>query len=104
MKIKNVKIILIILFILCLLEMPYWYYQVVRIFGTIGFAYLAWWYYKNNFNYAPLLFGVAAILFNPIIKISFDRDAWQVLDISFAIIITISLVFEKQFNKYLKNG
>lgn len=102
---KNyIKIILFVMFILSLFEMPYWYYQLLRIFGTIGLAYLAWLYYKTNLKYLPIIFSVGAILFNPIIIISFDRDAWQILDISFAIILLISLIFEKRLYNYLKNG
>jgi len=102
---KNlIKTILIILFLLCLIDLPYWYYQLVRIFGTIGLAYLAFIYYSIKTKYLPFIFGVGAILFNPIIKISFDRDAWQVIDVLFAVIIILSIVFEKQISKYLKNG
>ncbi len=102
---KNlIKIILIIFFLLCLIDLPYWYYQLVRIFGTIGLAYLAFIYYNVKTKYLPIIFGVGAILFNPIIKISFDRDAWQVIDVLFAVIIILSIIFEKQLNKYLKNG
>jgi hypothetical protein len=96
--------ILFLMFILSIFEMPYWYYQLLRIFGTIGLAYLAWLYYKAKLKYLPIIFSVGAILFNPIIKISFDRYAWQILDISFAIIVLVSLIFEKRINNYLKNG
>jgi hypothetical protein len=36
-----IKIILAILFLLCLLEMPYGYYQIVRFAGLVGFGILA---------------------------------------------------------------
>lgn len=94
---KNIiKIILIIALVLCLLDMPYWYYQIVRIFGTIGFAYLAYIDYKIKIKFTPQIFIVAAILLNPIIKISFDRDAWQVVDIILAVLLIISIFVEKK--------
>ena len=98
-----IKISLILLFALCLFHMPYWYYQLVKIFGTIGLGYLAWIDYKDKIKITPILFGIGAILFNPIIKISFDRNAWQVIDVIFALIIVLSMIFEKYFNKYLKD-
>lgn len=104
MNSRIVKIILAFLLFLCLFDMPYWYYQVIRIFGTIGLVYLAWFDYKLNIKLMPLIFGVGAILFNPIIKISFDRDAWQVIDVLFTVILILSLMFEKLLKKYLKNG
>lgn len=103
MNSRIAKIILALLLILCLFDMPYWYYQLVRIFGTIGFAYLSWSEYKSNIKFTPIIFGIGAILFNPIIKISFDRDAWQVIDILFAAIILINLIYEKKLNKFLNN-
>jgi len=94
---KNIiKIILIIALVLCLLDMPYWYYQILRIFGTIGFAYLAYIDYKIKIKFTPQIFIVAAILLNPIIKISFDRDAWQVVDIILAVLLIISIFVEKK--------
>lgn len=102
---KNVvKIILIFSLLLCLFKMPYWYYQLLRIFGTIGLGFLSWKDYKENLKLTPIIFGVGAILLNPIIKISFDRYTWQILDVSFAIIVLFSLIFEKRLYNYLKNG
>lgn len=47
-KIKAIKIILSILFLICLLDMPYGYYQCVRFIGMIGFGLLAFENYQNN--------------------------------------------------------
>ena len=99
---RIVKVTLIVILILCLFEMPYWYYQLVRIFGTIGFAYLSYSEYKFNIKYTPLIYGIAAIVFNPIIRISFDKDAWQVVDIISIIILFINLLLEKRIVKYSK--
>lgn len=94
---KNIiKFTLIVALVLCLVDMPYWYYQLIRIFGTIGFAYLAYIDYKIRIKYTPQIFIVAAILLNPIIKISFDRVAWQVVDILLAIILLTTLLIEKK--------
>jgi hypothetical protein len=39
---KIIKVVLSILFFLCLLEMPYGFYQIVRFAGLIGFTFLAY--------------------------------------------------------------
>jgi len=39
---KAVKIVLAILFFLCLADMPYGYYQFVRFAGLVGFTILAY--------------------------------------------------------------
>ena len=95
-----IKIFLIIAFVICLFDMPYWFYQIVRIFGTIGFVYLAYQDYKTKIKYTSHIFITSAILLNPIIKIHV-MNAWQVLMLKLNLIL-ISLVFEKeiQFLKY----
>lgn len=91
-----IKISLIIILLLCLLDMPYWYFQLVRIFGTIGFGYLAYLDYKNKLKLTPYIFGIAAILLNPIVKISFGRNVWNVIDIILALILLLTIVFGKK--------
>ena len=76
-----------------------WYFQLVRIFGTMGFAYLAYTDYKNMIKFTPYVFGVAAILLNPIIKISFGRETWNVLDVMLAIIIILSTLLNLKSQK-----
>lgn len=39
---KIIKVVLAFLFFLCLLDMPYGFYQVARFAGLIGFAVLAY--------------------------------------------------------------
>jgi hypothetical protein len=84
----------VILFGIAIFDMPYWYYQLVRIFGTLGLAYLAWKFYQEKIKYLPIVFGVGAIFFNPIIKIDFGRDMWQIIDFVFALIVLGTIVFD----------
>ena len=91
MKEHLIKILLIIFLLRCLLNMPYWYFQLVRLFGTIGFAYLAYVDYQNKVKYTPYVFGVAAILLNPIAKVSFGRELWNVIDVVLAVILIVSI-------------
>lgn len=93
---NKVKFALILGLALCLFDMPYWYFQLLRILGTIGFVYLAYTDYKDKIKYTPQVFLTCAILLNPIIKISFDRNAWQVVDIILATLLCLSILFEKK--------
>ena len=92
------KIIIIISTMLCLLKMPYWYFQLYRIFGTIGFVYLAYHDYTANLKYTPQIFVALAIIINPILPISFNRHTWKIVDIILAIILFVS-IFEKYIIK-----
>ena len=103
MKYNWIKVTLIIALILCLIDMPYWYYQLIRIFGTIGFAYLAYNDYKNLIKITPYVFGIAAILLNPIAKISFGREMWNVIDVILAVLTLLSIVFTKRLQQDDKN-
>jgi len=45
--------------------------------------------YSNFIN--SKIFIIAAILLNPFIKISFNKDLWQVLDIILTVLLIISI-------------
>jgi hypothetical protein len=92
---KLIKIVLAILFFLCLLDLPYGFYQFVRLAGLIGFVYLA---YQANQNRQPqlvILYVCLAILFQPFIKISLGRTIWNIVDV----IVGVSLLLTLRGNK-----
>lgn len=94
---KNlIKILLIIALLLPFLHMPYWYFQLLHIFGTIGFTYLAYLDYKQNIKITPQLFAASVIIINPIIKIAFHRNMWQIVDMILAVLILLSILLEKR--------
>ena len=94
------RISLIIVLLFCLFEMPYWYYELLRIFGTIGFVYLAYQDHKAKLKYTPQIFVAAAILLNPIIKISFGRGTWQIFDLILIMLLLVTLLFEKKMRLF----
>jgi hypothetical protein len=105
-KQKNVyKILLASAFLVCLIKMPYWYYQLIRILGMVGFIYFTYLDSRDKFKVTPQLFVIAAIIINPIIKISFDKDSWQCIDIIFSILLFLSIIFEKRLitNRKIEN-
>ena len=76
--------------------MPYGYYQFVRFMGLIGFGFLA--YDSNNKgNQTSMIVYIAlAILFQPLFKISFGRELWNIIDViaGLGLIITVFLYAE----------
>jgi hypothetical protein len=89
-----IKIILSILFLVCLLDMPYGYFQLVRFLGMVGFAILAYNDCQKNQTWF-VIWLASAILINPIFKIALGRDIWNVVDVIWAILL-ISSIFIKQ--------
>lgn len=77
------KIILSILFLLCLLKMPYGFYQAVRFAGMLGFALLAYYEYQKTqtINSAAIIYIALALLFQPFIKVALGRTTWKITDL-----------------------
>lgn len=85
------KIILITLFLVCLLDMPYSYFQIVRTVGMLGFLYLGFNAHENKQKEWKYFFWGSALLINPLIKVSLGRELWNVVDIIWAIVLGFSI-------------
>lgn len=97
-----IKIILSILFIGCLFDMNYDYFQLIRFVGMVGFAILAYKQYKkNDFYFVTWL--ASAILINPIFKISLGRTVWNVIDIVWALLLIVSIFYSGEKAKVNSN-
>lgn len=92
---KAIKIILAILFFLCLADMPYGFYQFVRFAGLIGFAILAYQANQQGRQTEMIIYGGLALLFQPFFKIALGRQMWNVVDVVVGIGLIIS-IFMKQ--------
>ena len=87
---KTIKIILSIMLFICLLNMPYGYYQLVRFVSMLVFVFLGFKELeKENQNIAYLYFGLA-ILFQPFLKIALGRELWNLVDVVVGIWLMIS--------------
>ena len=78
---KVIKIVLSLLLFLCLLDMPYGFYQLVRFAGMAGFAVLAYNSNKKEDKTEAIIFFCLAILFQPLIKIPLGRTIWNIVDV-----------------------
>jgi hypothetical protein len=78
---KAIKIILAILFFLCLADLPYGYYQFVRFVGLVGFGILAYQANEEGRQTEMIIYGGLALLFQPFIKIALGREIWNIVDV-----------------------
>ena len=94
-KIIILKLILALLLLICLADMPYGYYQFVRLVSCVVFAYFA---FQESTHKSKLLFiyGGLALLFQPIIKISLGRELWNVVDVIVAVFLIVTLFIKPQ--------
>ena len=76
-----IKISLAILLFICLLDMPYGYYELVRVLAMIGFGFLAYKSFERQEKGIMIVYGGLAILFQPLIKISLGREIWNIVDV-----------------------
>lgn len=102
---KILKIVLAILFFLCLADMPFGFYQIVRFIAFAGFLYLAYLAIEDNkqkniavvwiekqLKYTPFFYYVLlALLFQPFFKIALGREMWNIIDVIVGIGLLISI-------------
>ena len=90
MKIKSIlKLVIAILLLLCLADMPYGFYTLVRFVSAFAFAYIAYDYFKSEKEGLAFVFAALALLFQPFFKIALGRTIWNVVDV----IVAIGLVY-----------
>ncbi len=93
---KAIKAVLAILFFLCLLDLPYGFYQLVRFAALIGFAILAYQASEQDNKTAMIIYVCLAILFQPLLKISLGRDIWNLVDVVVGIGLIISILEKRK--------
>lgn len=92
------KVILSVLLVLCLLDMPYGYFQLVRFLATSSFIYLGF-NCQNNDTIKYMYFSLA-VLFQPLIKIALGRTIWNIVDVIVAGLLIMSVI--KDYNSKTK--
>ena len=97
---KLIKIGLAILLLLCLLDMPYGYFQFVRFISLVAFAILAYQANQRDNQTEVIVYVLLALLFQPFLKISLGRTLWNIVDVVVAIgLILTSFNSIKSANK-----
>jgi len=81
---------------MCLLDMPYGFYQLVRFLGLIGFGVLAYYSSQEKKETETIVYIALAILFQPIFKIPLGRTLWNIVDVVVAIGLLWSVLKKKQ--------
>jgi hypothetical protein len=88
---NSIKVILSILFFLCLADMSYGYYQFVRFAGLVGFVILAYQANQLGRQIEMIIYGGLALLFQPFFKIALGRDIWNIVDVVVGVGLLISI-------------
>lgn len=95
---KLIKIGLALLLFLCLVRMPYGYYQMVRFLSFVGFGLLAYLSYREEQKTEAVVFVVLALLFQPFSKVDLGRTLWNIVDV----VVGAGLILSFFRNKKIK--
>lgn len=94
-KNKITLLILAIALLICLAPMPYGYYMLIRYAATILFGVMTYDYFQNKQKRLYVICLALALLFQPILKIPFGREIWNLIDVVVAVFL-LWLFFRKK--------
>jgi hypothetical protein len=77
--------------LIALADLPYGYYQFLRIVVTGCASWIAVGFYGRKSLIGAAVFGIMAIIFNPIAKIHMDRDIHAIFNVVSAMILVGAL-------------
>lgn len=83
------KLVIAILLLLCLADMPYGFYTLVRFTSAFAFAYLSYDFFKSKKDGLGFVFATLALLFQPFFKFALGRTIWNIVDV----IVAVGLVY-----------
>ena len=87
--------VLVIMLALCLANMPYGYYTLIRFIAMVIFGCLAYTH-KDKIELF-VLFAASALLFQPFVKLTLGRVIWNIVDIIEVVILVYYWIY-----KYVK--
>jgi len=94
-----IKIVLAILLFVCLLDMPYGFYQLVRFVALVGFAVLAYKANEQENKTEFIIYIALAILFQPIFKIALGRMIWNIFDVIVGVGLVLTIFSSNKITK-----
>jgi hypothetical protein len=94
-----IKLLLIVLLLVCLFDMPYGYFQLVRFIAFLSFGFFAYNSYQENNNLFASIYASLAILFQPLMKIALGREIWNIVDVIVALFLIVSIFLKNKSTK-----
>ena len=96
---KQLYLFLAVMLLLCLAPMPYGYFMLVRFVMMVACGWMAYQYYQQHKTVETWVFGILAMLFQPMYKIALGRTMWNIVDVIVAIGLIILFIFERNEQK-----
>lgn len=100
-KENNISILSLIYAIMLLIcwhpDLPYLYFQLIRVIGMITFGLLAYLNYERGNMPFAIIFGISILIIQPFVKVPLGRFNWNILDTIWAVLLIINSI------QFLKN-
>lgn len=90
---KYIQLAFAAMLLLCLADMPYGYYQLVRFMAMVLFGWMAYDYSNKEQQLGCVTFGSLALLFQPFFKIALGRTIWNIVDVVVAIVLIVVVMY-----------
>ena len=91
-----IKVFLAVLFFICLLDMPYGFYQLVRFIALVGFSILAFQAKKEGNEIEMIIYIGLAFLFQPFFKVALGRTIWNIVDVIVGVSLIITIFIPRK--------
>ena len=95
---KHHWLIMAVILLICLFDMPYGYYQLVRFVAMIVFGVNTFVYVAKEDSRLMITMGALAILFQPLFPITLGKMIWNIVDVIVAIFL-LYLWYKEEWNK-----
>jgi hypothetical protein len=100
---RNTLIILYVLMgialLVCLIDMPYGFYILVRFAAMCAFVICAYGEYTNGYPKYAIVFVVLALLFQPFFKIALGRVLWNIVDVVVVVFLFYRAIMMAKVNR-----
>jgi len=86
-----------LMMLLALADMPYGYYQVLRIVTFLAAGAIAFYAWQHGREGWAIAFAMLAIVFNPLIPVALERDNWAVVNVVAAVGLLAGLLASRKW-------
>lgn len=79
--------------VVALADMPYGYYQLLRVLIFCTAAYLAFDAYKRSETNCAWVLGGISLVYNPVAKLALGRDMWSLVNLATILVFAGNLLW-----------
>jgi hypothetical protein len=92
----QIKTGLAVLLLICLFDLPYGYYQLIRFIALVGFAILAYYEIERKNIPMVILYVGLVLLFQPMAKVPLGRQVWTIVDVVVAVGLVLTIFLQNR--------